>query len=158
MMTPPNNSAGSKAGNSLIMGIILVSVILNLFLVGLLAGIVPGLRHRHFGPMALGGYHGESMGQSLALYLEPQDATVFRAIWEPQRQALKQAHQKMHQAMADIATAFEQEPPDPTALRTALDHLAEARAETNGIVGQIIEAADTKLSPEGRHRLAELMH
>jgi len=41
-------------------------------------------------------------------------------------------------------------------MQPALDHLGAAKAEVNDAVGKIVQDAYAKLSPDGRHRLAEL--
>jgi uncharacterized membrane protein len=141
---------------SLLIGALLVSVILNLFLLGVLAGFVPGAKHRSFGPMVLAAPHGEYMADWMTRYLNPPDAASFQAAFQPQAAALKQAHDHVRQAIKDVATAFEQDPPDRAALQTALDRLSQAKTEVNDVVEKIVQDADAKLSPEGRHRLAEL--
>ncbi|MGB9152162.1 MAG: periplasmic heavy metal sensor [Alphaproteobacteria bacterium] len=152
----PNNFLAPHHKTSVLAGTLLVSVIMNLFLVGVVAGIVPGMKHKFFGPMALAAPHGEYMVEGMTRYLDQPDAAAFRDSVQSQVSALKQAHERVRQATKDVAAVFEQDPPDPTALQTALDHLGEAKAEVNAAVGKIVQDADAKLSPEGRHRLAEL--
>jgi uncharacterized membrane protein len=133
-----------------------ISVLLNLFLVGAFLGVVPHVKHKSFGPMALAAPHGEYLVGWMTRYLDPPDADAFRQAYTAQAGALKQAHSHMHQAVNDLATVFQQNPPDTVALQTALDRLARARGEVNDTVDKILQSAYTKLSPEGRRRLADL--
>src|ERR1700733_60488 len=132
---------------------LLVSALLNLFLVGAFLGVVPHVKHKSFGPMALAAPHGEYLVGWMTRYLDPKDAEAFRAAVSTQAAALKQAHSHMHQAINDLADVFQQDPPDTVALQAALDRLARARGEVNDAVGKVLQTAYTKLSPEGRRRL-----
>jgi len=133
-----------------------VSVLLNLFLVGAFIGVVPHVKHKTFGPMALGGPHGEYLVDWMARYLDAKDAAALREAVKGQTDALKQAHSHMHRAMNDLATAYKQDTPDPAALQAALDHLDQAKKESYDAVGKILKETSTELSPEGRQRLADL--
>jgi uncharacterized membrane protein len=137
------------------MGVLSASVLLNLFLVGVLAGGV-GSRHKHFGPMALTAPHGEYMSAWIGRYLDPADATAFHDAVQGQAMALKQAHDHVQQATKDVATVFEQDPPDEAALQASLDRFGTAKAEVNASVERIVQDSFPRLSPEGRRRLGEL--
>jgi uncharacterized membrane protein len=132
------------------------SALLNLFLVGAFLGVMPHVKHKSFAPMALASSHGEYLVGWMTRYLDPSDVDAFRAAYAAQADALKQAHAHVHQATGNLASVFEQDPPDPAALQAALDRLAQARAEVNAAVGKALQTAYTKLSPEGRRRLADL--
>jgi uncharacterized membrane protein len=155
-MTPPNESAAARSRFTPVAWTLFVSVLLNLFLVGAFLGLVPHVKHRTFGPMVLAAPHGEYLVDWMLRYLNPHDADTFREAFKSQTDALKQAHDHVHQATSELATVFQQDPPDPTALQAALDHLAQARGEVSNAIGKILQAAYIKLSPEGRRRLADL--
>jgi uncharacterized membrane protein len=152
-MILPNKSATSRV--KLLAGMLCISVVLNLFLGGVLAGGA-GSRHKHFGPMALAASHGEYMSQWIGRFLEPTDAAAFGDAVQAQSTALKQAHDHVRQATKDVASVFEQDPPDAVSLQTALDRLGEAKDEVNASVKRIVQDAYLRLSPDGRRRLAEL--
>jgi uncharacterized membrane protein len=153
----PNKGEKTGAKKPLLTGILLVSVILNLFLVGIVAGVVPlGAKHKGFGPMVLATPHGAYMVEWMERYLPPADAALFQEAFQKQADALKQAHDQARDAVKDVASAFEQDPVDQEALQAAMDHLSKAKAEVNDAVALIVKDASSKLSPEGRRRLAEL--
>lgn len=152
----PNDLSSSRAKLAPVAWALLVSALLNLFLVGAFIGIVPHVKHNHFGPMALAAPHGEYLADWMSRYLDPRDADAFRESFKSQADALKQAHAHVHQAIGELAGVYQQDPPDAAALQKALDHLAAARGEVNDTVGKILQASYAKLSPEGRRRLADL--
>lgn len=154
-MTMPNDPIKARPPK-LVAWALLVSVLLNLFLVGVFLGIVPQAKHKSFAPLALASAHGEYLTGWVTRYLDPKDADIFREAVKAQTEALKEAHSHVHQAINDLAGVYGQDPPDKAALQTALDRLARARAEVNEVVGTILQTAYTKLSPEGRRRLADL--
>jgi uncharacterized membrane protein len=154
-MTPPSDEPYADKFKP-VAWTLFISALLNLFLVGVFVGVVPHMKHKAFGPMALAAPHGEYMVEGMTRYLDPSDASAFRDAFKSQADALKQAHDHVHQAMNDLAGVFEQDPPDEAALQSALQRLAQAKTENNDAVGKIIQAAYTKLSPEGRRRLADL--
>ena len=157
----PNNKMNLPSGKTpLVTWILLVSVVLNLFLVGVVAGILPGFGRHHppLGLMALASPHGDSLDGWIERHLEPADAAAFRDIYKGQSAALKDADLKVRDAVRGVTDAFEREPADQAALQDALKRVKDARAEVHKIVDQITEDAYKKLSPEGRRRLAELVH
>ena len=154
-MTTPNNTP-SCCKKSLFGLTLLASVVLNLLLAGVMLGVIPTNKHHHFGPMALAAPHGDHMVEWMTRSLAPDDATAFRESIHAQDDALKQAHKNVHQALKEAAAAFAQDPTDAAALHAALDHLNQARAEKDGIVGSIIQNVAPKLSAEGRSHLADL--
>lgn len=156
-MKMPNNLSAPGSKTSPLIWVLFISVIANLFLVGVLAGgLSRGSHHKHFGPLALATPHGEYMVDWMVRYLNPQDATAFREAFQSQAAALKQSHDQVHQAIKNVAAVFEQTPRDADALQAAIDHLGKAQSALNDVVGKIMQNAYSKLSPDGRHRLAEL--
>jgi uncharacterized membrane protein len=154
-MTMPNENTKTRPPKPVAWAL-LISVLLNLFLVGVFLGVVPHVKHKSFAPMALASSHGEYLVGWMTHYLDPKDAAAFRDAFATQADALKTAHSHVHQAIGDLADVYQQDPPDPAALKTALDHLARAKSEVNGVVGKILQTAYPKLSPEGRRRLADM--
>jgi uncharacterized membrane protein len=150
----PNKTAAPKT--SLMTGLLLVSIIANLFLVGVVASSRCSTQHKFFGPMALATPHGEYMAEWMERYLDATDAAAFREAFEPQATPLKQAHEAVRLAVEEAAAAFEKDPADPDALHAALNRLAQAKGEVHEVIAKIMQDADTKLSPEGRRRLADL--
>jgi len=78
-MTMPSKFSTPRHKTSILAGALLVSVILNLFLVGMFAGVVPGKKHKSFGPMALAAPHGEYLVEGMTRYLDQPDAAAFKA-------------------------------------------------------------------------------
>jgi uncharacterized membrane protein len=155
-MTMTNSSLTQGRKESLLIVTLLVSVILNLFF-GVWEGFEPGVRGgRHFAPMSLASRHGDFTGESLMRYLTPADAAVFHDAMQPHLDALKQAHEHVHQAIRDVAAIYEQDQPDAAALQTALDRVKQAKADMQDVVNVIIQDSYTKLSADGRHRLADV--
>jgi uncharacterized membrane protein len=151
-----NKFPSSRTRSSPLLWVLFISTLLNLFLVGAFLGLVPHVKHKSFGPMALAGPHGEYLVDWVSRYLEPKDADAFRDCYKAQADALKKAHKHLHQAVGELSTVYQQDPPDGGALQTALDHLASARGEVDSAIGKVLEDSYTKLSPEGRRRLADL--
>jgi uncharacterized membrane protein len=138
-------------------GTLFASVLLNLFLVGVMAGVMPGGgRHHFFAPLALTSPHGEFLLEGMTRYLDPDDASALREVAKSDGAALKEAHENAREAAKAVAAIFEQEPADPQTLQIALDKLGTARGEVDNAMKKIVQDADAKLSPEGRHRLAEV--
>jgi uncharacterized membrane protein len=155
-MTLLNEPTATRSKLAPVAWALLVSALLNLFLVGVFLGVVPHVKHRQFGPMALAAPHGEYLVDWVSRYLDLRDADAFRESFKSQADALKHAHAHVHQAIGELSSVYQQDPPDAAALQTALDHLAKARDEVNDVIGKILQSSYTKLSPEGRHRLADL--
>ena len=138
----------------LVVGTFLLSLILNLFLVGVLVG--HGAKHKTFALVGLEEPHAEDTVAWMTRYLDAGDAALFKEVVQSHMDALKQAHAHAHQAKSDVATVFEMERQDPAVLTVALDKLGKAHAEVEGVVGAIVQDSATKLSPEGRRHLAAL--
>jgi uncharacterized membrane protein len=156
-MKIPSNLLAPRSKTSPLIWLFLVSIVANLFFVGVLAsGVLRGSHHGHFGPMALATHHGEDMVDWMVRYLDKDDAKAFREAVQSHSDELKQAYDQVHQAIAGVSTAYQQDPPDPAALQAAIDHLSEAKSLLNEVVGKILQDSYAKLSPAGRHRLAKL--
>ena len=156
-MTMTNKFPVRHRGRPLIAGAIFVSVFLNLFLVGIIMDIMFGHKERtHFGPMSLAYQHGELMEERMTRNLSPADAAIFHTIMLSQLDALKQAHMHVHEATKDLAASYEQDPPNPAATQTALDHLKQAKDEVSDVVSKIVIESNEKLSPDARHLLAAM--
>jgi uncharacterized membrane protein len=152
----PNNVIKPRGGFKPAAWTLFISVLLNLFLAGAFLGVMPHEKHRPFGPMGLAAPHGEYLAGWMERYLDPKDAVAFRDAFDAEADALKKAHDHVHDAINNLATVFEQDPPDAAALQAALDRMAQARAETNEVVGKILQSAYAKMSADGRRRLSDL--
>jgi uncharacterized membrane protein len=141
-----------------LIGTLLASMVLNLFLAGALLGIESNVHHTSttFAPMALASPHGEYLVGWLSRYLDPRDADTFRDAFKTQADALTAAHAHVRQATQTVAAVFGQDTPDPQALQNALGDLNRAKNEAKEAAGKILQAAYVKLSPDGRRRLADM--
>jgi uncharacterized membrane protein len=155
-MTSSNEVLETQNRFKLIGWILFMSVLLNLFLVGVVMGIVPHGKHGPFGPMALAAPHGDYMVEWMTHRLDPADADAFREAFRAQADALKQDHEHVRRASDALAAIFQKPQPDPAALQTAMQQLIQAKNRVYETVGKIVETAYAKLSPEGRRRLADL--
>lgn len=156
-MTMNSDHAERHRRKKYIAASLFVSVLLNLFLVVVFACSFYGHREeRRFTPLSLGRQHGEMMEERLTRYLNPADAAAFHEAMQPQVDMLKTAHDHVHDAMKEVADAYEEEPADPAALQAALDRVKQAKGEVADVVNKIIVDSSAKLSTDGRHRLAEM--
>ncbi len=158
-MTMPNDAslyARKRRKARFIVGTLAVSVFLNLFLVGTLAGSSPPVRPRHFPLMALTSRHGVFLADGMARYLGDADAAAFREITQSKKAAMIRAQKRMRMATANLADTFEQDLGGQEALKKALDSWSMAKVEVESIAKEIVTEGYAKLSPDGRHRLAEL--
>ncbi len=100
-----------SSGKSPLRWVFFVSVIANLFLIGILAsGVWRSSHHAHFGPMALSVSHGDYMVDWMVRYLDKEDAAAFRESVKSQGDALKQAHDQVRKAITDVSNAYQQDP------------------------------------------------
>ena len=106
--------------------------------------------------MLLATPHSKQMIKRIENNLNTVDAAAFREIIEQHNTALRQAHDAVQEAIKSVASTYEQDPVDPTTLQVSINHLNESRAILNDVVGKILADSSTKISPEGRHLIAEL--
>src|SRR5271155_724354 len=76
LMTPPSDPLKSRPPKPVAWAL-LISVLLNLFLVGVFLGVVPHAKHKSFAPLALASAHGEYLAGWVTRYLDPKDADTF---------------------------------------------------------------------------------
>ena len=155
-MKLPNSIATPTAIPALFVWIMLASVVLNLFLVGVVASGLPSAKHKSFTPAALAAPHSEYMVDWMVRYLDPRDAGLFRDVFQAHVAELKAAHEHVKEATKAEARAFEQDPLDPAALEQAVAEVKQAKTEANKAADKIVLESAAKLSADGRHRLAEL--
>jgi uncharacterized membrane protein len=156
-MTIPNDFSPKARQSSPMLWALVVSIVLNLFLVGVLASnACVLLARKHFALMGLATTHSEQIMDRMIETLDSADAAAFREIVQPQADALKQAHEQVQKAVKAVAAAYAQDPPNSVTLQSAIQTWGQARADLNNVVGKILQDSYGKLSPEGRHRLAEL--
>ena len=155
MNTKDENRASPTGFQALIARSLFASILLNLFLAAAL--VAPQfMHHRPFGPMALTLPHGGFMVENMARVLNPEDAAAFKEAYNAEAEALQQGRDDMREAAEKLTNAFEADPADPVAMQTALDHLKLAHGRLHAALGKMLQDVHAKLSPEGRHRLAEL--
>jgi len=141
----------------LLAGALVVSLVLNLFLVGIVVGLMPrDTSSKHFALMSLASQNGEYISEWLERYLTPADASAFQTAIKSQADALKQTHKQVRDAALNVAAIYDQDSPDPAALQKALDQVKQAKADALDVAGKIILDSYAKLSPDGRHRLVDI--
>lgn len=128
-------------GSRILGALLVVSLGLNLFLGGWIAGRA-FLPHPPPPPPGPGG-----LLERLTRHLSPADAAILRGAFEPD----PRGRDRQHALHARVAALLRAEPFDPQALAAAFaeDHAAR------GDFGQKLAAAAARLSPEGRRQLAE---
>lgn len=137
---------------------LMVSIALNLFLVGLVLGpllmrppVFPdeGGMPGRFRPGP--GFIFDQMGRDL-----PQDdAQKLRAIFDEERQNLHARHKDMHDAIVKIAAIMKEEKPDAVALRRALDEVRGLGEGFHENMARAFERIVTDLSPAARRKIAQ---
>src|SRR5580698_9835277 len=77
-VTMSNKFPGQSRGGSLVIGGLVVSVILNLFFIGVFAGVIPHVREgKHLALLALSSPYNAMKSKALTRSLTPADAAVF---------------------------------------------------------------------------------
>lgn len=87
--------------------------------------------------------------------LPPSDATIIRAAFRDRASDIGEAQRKVFEALRQTRGELLRQPEDPEALRRAMLALADARRQLGVLVEQILEPALERISPEGRHAIAD---
>jgi len=131
-----------------------LSIVLNLFLLGIIAGHVLG--HRVRAPRLA--VAGTPMTRALAraeAELDPRDAAAFRAALDRDKAGYAQAAQQVTAARRAVARQIAAQPFDPRAAAQALDAWRASWDRFMGdFSGPLIDALSS-ISPEGRRRLID---
>ena len=147
--------------------IMMASLALNCFLVGLLAGPVlrggtpvgedgpmppppmaldQGQRSEGGGPMML---FGRVLGE-----LSPDEAAKARAIFEEERKDFQDKRKEMRSVMSSVASILKQESPDKEAISQALEPVAESGLVLHKGMVRTFERMASELSLESRRKIA----
>ena len=145
----------SGSGARWLMGAAVVSLCLNLFLVGLMAGHwIYGPR---FGPMGPGGPEGPgSHGMEAIIAGLPEDVRpLFKKSFEAAKPQFDQARDQIHAARDKLAKAAEADPFDPAALDAAFHDLQQAMDGMALTAHQTIRDILPQIPAKERHDIVE---
>ncbi|MGE0119859.1 MAG: periplasmic heavy metal sensor [Dongiaceae bacterium] len=134
-------------------GVLLVSLALNLFLGGIIAG--RGLSQR-------GGFDWQMTPAKLKLGLErvsrslpSADAELLEASFESQRADITQRFQALQEARRTVGAALRAEPYDPTAFAAAYEAMQARSQGLQAAIHGVIKESVAQFSVEGRTAVAE---
>lgn len=130
-----------------------VSLALNLFLGGVIAG--RGVGHR-------GGFDGQMTAANVKLAIErvsrvlPEaDGDVMRGLFEERRADLKARFEALREARKAVGAALKAEPFDAATFSAAYETMQSRNQEVQAAIHGVIKAAVPQLSAEGRVAIAE---
>lgn len=133
-------------------GLVLASLALNVFLLGLLAAL-------YLGPLLTddGRPDRSAAGriERIAANLPPADAEVLRAEFRTKAATIDAARDKIEAAQEVVRQRLRAEPFDPGALRAAMGEARAARQSFFSGLNDVVTAAATRMSTDGRDKLAE---
>ncbi len=129
--------------------ILLVSLLVNCFLLGLVTAPV----FRSPGPPPFMGSPGD-MAEHLTHGLSPVDATIMRDAFQKEEPIFDHSRLNMDKAMLEMITVLQQPTVDPQDLEKAQNDISSAHGKLDEAMYYLIKQAATKLSLEGRHRFA----
>lgn len=131
-----------------------LSIVLNLFLLGIIAGHV--IRHRARAPeLAVAGTPMTRALASAEAALDRQDAAAFRATLERDKPRYVQAAQQVAAARRGLASQIAAQPFDPRAASQALEAWRTSwNSFMSDFSGPLIDALSS-ISPQGRRRLID---
>ena len=137
------------------MGILAASVLVNLFMLGLV--VAPVLHPVHDGghrlpPPPPGPMY---MLQHMEHDLSPADAAVMRGIAAEVQPEIDKSHQERDAAFAQLANILAADAVDEAALQKSLAAVAEGFDKTEVAMGKFITQSAQKLSLQGRRVMAE---
>ncbi|MDD3181615.1 MAG: periplasmic heavy metal sensor [Alphaproteobacteria bacterium] len=143
----------------------IVSVALNLFLVGVIVGPLLGPdRDREPFPEQV------RIGQPMRPPREPgfvldrvskelqtEDAEKLRVIFQEERKGFKKRHNTMHASMQKLAALLKAEKPDMAALHQVMDEIHAFGEGMHQGMNHALERVATEVSFEGRQKIAKAM-
>lgn len=136
--------------------ILLLSLALNLFFLGLLsAGPVKHLFHHPQRAVLEPSRTAAERIDRLAATLPAADADRLRAAFHTRGTTLESAHAAYRKAQESIRTALRAQPFDVSTLRAAMTDLRAARQSLDTVLQDVIATAATEMTPAGRDKLAE---
>lgn len=127
-----------------------VSVALNLFLAGMMIAW-----HMRPPPPPPPGPWFERMIQRMSADLPPADRAILQSSYEARRQELDRMDKEVQAAREKVSAAMRAQPYDPAALEAAMAAARDVREPVIETVEQAVAEAATKMSPEGRAKLAD---
>lgn len=141
------------SGTGRVQGMLVLSVALNLFLVGVVVGPLLGGRSLRDDPMRREGPPRFVLERMVA-DLQPQEAQKLRGIFRDERHSMGQQHGEMRETMKQMAELMKAEKPDVEALRKILGRMRSMGEGMHGNMARAFERIVTELSPESRRLIA----
>ena len=136
--------------------ILLISLALNLFFLGLIsAGPVRHLFHPHQRAVIEPRRGAAERIDRLASTLPTEDADKLRAAFRTKDRTLESAHAAYRKAQESMRGILRAEPFDVSALRSAMTEVRAARQSLDAALQDVIATAAIEMSPAGRSKLAE---
>ncbi len=130
-----------------------VSVVLNVFFIGLMAGHFLGA-----GPTTDWGHPPlppDRLFEHLSADLAPEEAKKLRAIFEEKERAMEASRATMREDLQKIAALIELEKPDRAALRRELDKMGFSGQAFHAAMARAMDRVVSELSAESRRKIAE---
>ena len=137
------------AVSRLLGGLLLGSLILNLFLGGILIGRVQ-LRHETGGESIA-----ERIIERMASTLPEDDGKILRTVFHARQASIGSLTADLEKAHDEVRRVLRAEPLDQQALQTAFAAVRLRRQALHGAVHEVVIEAAPQLSPQGRRKLAE---
>lgn len=132
--------------------LLFASLVVNLFLGGLMAGrwLDHGPRQHH--------ERGERKGSAprwMQRALGPDAAPVLEEIWQSRAPILEPIRRDLDRSRAAVTDALAAEPFDPQAYAAALEDMQQLRARLYPIVNSVMTDVVSRLTPDQRQRVVE---
>jgi uncharacterized membrane protein len=136
--------------------ILLISLALNLFFLGLIsAGPVKHLFHHHQRAVIEPSRTAAERIDRLAATLPADDADKLRTAFHTKERTLDSAHAAYRKAQESLRGTLRAQPFDVSTLRSAMTDLRAARQALDTVLQDVIATAATEMSPAGRNKLAD---
>jgi uncharacterized membrane protein len=137
--------------------ILLISLALNLFFLGLIsAGPVKHLFHHHQQRIVMEPSRTAAERiDRLAATLPAEDADKLRAAFRARETTLEAAHTAYRKAEDALRSSLRAQPFDVTALRAAMADMRVTRQSLDVVLQDVIATAASEMSPAGREKLAQ---
>lgn len=135
--------------------LLFASLVVNLFLGGLMAG--RWLDHRPHGPRQEH-ERGERRGSApgwMQRALGPDAAPVLEEIWQSRSSDIEPIRRELDRSRAAVSDALAAEPFDPLAYAAALENMQQLRSRLYPIVNDVMTEVISRLTPEQRRRVVE---
>lgn len=131
---------------------VLVSLALNLFLIGLVAAPILSGEMRGASPMPP---PPEFVFDQVSRELAPEEARKLRGIFDEERRNMRLNRDAMHETMTKVAKILEAETPDLVALKRALDEIPNRGQALHERMARAFSRMATELSLESRRKIAQ---